>query len=688
MFKSLILTAAAVHVFACNLSADTITRSALAPAATLSVTPVSTAGTGNNIRVGVDASNLTDNFAEQFSILFDPKILSASSVLEGTMLTSQGSGLFIFNIDNTSGEIGIAYTGIGPTNAITGNGELVSILFSALELGTSRIDIANTIFLDQHLATQDVAIVGGTVNVVPEPASFLLTGAGLITAALLIRNRRRRISDRAAPKAAPRTRYPTRFSSIVFAVAFACMGAHQLRASGAIQSVSFSPSTVVAGGSTRGTVCLSFSQHTQALNVGINNFHPAASAPSFVTIPGGQQCAAFSVSTRNVQSTTTGQIGAYWIPDSTQSAYGTLTVIPSTTCTAPVITLQPQDQTIQPGNGATVSVNAAGTSPLTYSWRLNGQPAGTNSNVFTTPPLTASATVFVTVSNQCGQPVQSRTATITVKINCTPPSITSQTLSHAIRPGETVPLSVSSLGSLLQFQWYENGVPLAGATLSSYTTGRQYGGAVYSVGVSNACGTVTSVPIEISIGAPCPGGICAQPVHDVQVVARPLGAGLGDFYNVFGRHTYLLVTFADGTKNTYGAYPISGILTPVESRLEDPVDPPGGCDPDDSSISTSVCLPVVLRGGATYQDVLSSVEQSVAQGPEGSYSIASNNSNTWARRNLDSLVNRGIIEDLTLPASAVSTPDELARHRPTVLERLTALGLPLAWASWIVTLLF
>src|SRR5262249_12313145 len=148
----------------------------------------------------------------------------------------------------------------------------------------------NPIFLDQHLSDQNVTSVGGTVNVVPEPASLWLTGTGLVGAALLFRKRRKRASDRNPRKAATEAHHPTCLSRVVFTVAFACLFAHQLRASGAIQSVSFSPSTVVAGGTTRGTVCLIFSQHTQALNVGINNYHPAASAPSVVTIPGGQQC--------------------------------------------------------------------------------------------------------------------------------------------------------------------------------------------------------------------------------------------------------------------------------------------------------------------------------------------------------------------------------------------------------------
>jgi PEP-CTERM motif len=487
----------------------------------------STMGPGERTSVGIDAADLVNNYAEQFSILFNPKILSAIDILEGILLTSSGPGVFISNFDNAVGDINIAYTSLGPGQGISGRGRLVTVDFYALALGVSNVEIDNAVFLDQHLADQPVNVVGGRVNVVPEPATLFLAGIAFLAMNVLLKRRGR--SERATSRSVlrrmlgfstkPGTR-PLGFRNIAIVVLIVCAYTSELSASGAIQSVSFNPSTVIGGSSTTGTVCLIFSQHSQALNVGINNYHPAASAPSYVTIPAGQQCANFSVSTRDVQSTTTGQIGAYWIPDSTQSAYGTLTVTPRMTCVVPGITVQPQDQTVQPGRSATLGVTATGTSPLTYAWRLNGQAAGTNSNVFTTPPLNANATVDVTVSNRCGRPVQSGTANITVKIDCVPPSISSQTASQTIRPGETVYMSVSALGSLIQFQWDENGLPISGATLSSYTTPRQYGGAVYSVALGNTCGSVSSVPIVISIGPSCPGGICTQPVHDVQIISR------------------------------------------------------------------------------------------------------------------------------------------------------------------------
>ena len=90
-----------------------------------------------------------------------------------------------------------------------------------------------------------------------------------------------------------------------------------------------------------------------------------------------------------------------------------------TVATAPAITVQPQSQTIQTGHTATVSVTATGTPTLTYQWYLG--PSGTTSSPiggatsssFTTPPLTATASGWVSVSNAAGS-ADSDTVTITV----------------------------------------------------------------------------------------------------------------------------------------------------------------------------------------------------------------------------------------------------------------------------------
>lgn len=86
---------------------------------------------------------------------------------------------------------------------------------------------------------------------------------------------------------------------------------------------------------------------------------------------------------------------------------------------SPTITAQPQDQTIAPGQTATLSIVASGTGPLSYQWyRL--EPRGTSSAIggatsasYTTSTLTGSSTYWVRVTNSGGN-VDSNKAKISV----------------------------------------------------------------------------------------------------------------------------------------------------------------------------------------------------------------------------------------------------------------------------------
>ena len=86
----------------------------------------------------------------------------------------------------------------------------------------------------------------------------------------------------------------------------------------------------------------------------------------------------------------------------------------------PAIVTQPRSRTILPGQRATITVAATGTSPLTYQW-YQGQPgvttapiAGATASNYTTSALSTTATYWVRVSNQYGPDADSAAATITV----------------------------------------------------------------------------------------------------------------------------------------------------------------------------------------------------------------------------------------------------------------------------------
>jgi hypothetical protein len=135
----------------------------------------------------------------------------------------------------------------------------------------------------------------------------------------------------------------------------------------------------------------------------------------------------------------------------------------------PVITAQPQSQTIGGGLSATFTVEATGAGPLSYQWRRNGiaLPGATSVSLTITELRRNDAGDYsVLVSNPAGI-VASAVATLTVLV---PPTITLQPQSQVVNTNTTVTFTVAATGSgPVRYQWQFNGANIAGATNSSLT---------------------------------------------------------------------------------------------------------------------------------------------------------------------------------------------------------------------------
>jgi hypothetical protein len=163
------------------------------------VGPATPPGIGTTFTVDVDATGVTDLYAFQMDLTFDPTLLSAVSVTEGPFLPSGGTTFFLpGTIDNVGGSVtATADSLLGPIPGVSGNGTLLQFEFTALTPGTSAVDIANSFLLDSSLndITANSSFDNGSVTIAatPEPRYMPLCAIILlILGACRVRRTRRR----------------------------------------------------------------------------------------------------------------------------------------------------------------------------------------------------------------------------------------------------------------------------------------------------------------------------------------------------------------------------------------------------------------------------------------------------------------------------------------------------------------
>lgn len=181
----------------------------------------------------------------------------------------------------------------------------------------------------------------------------------------------------------------------------------------------------------------------------------------------------------------------------------------------PVITSQPQNQTVNQGGTATFSVSATG-SGLSYQWKKGtttltdgGNISGATSATLTinnAQPADAGS-YTVTVSNGGGN-TPSDPASLTVR---TAPVISSHPQNQAVAQGVNASFSVTATGTApLSYQWQRNNSPLSdGAGVSGVTTATLNLTGVqpalagsFRVIVSNAAGNTPSDPASLVVYTP------------------------------------------------------------------------------------------------------------------------------------------------------------------------------------------
>ncbi len=172
---------------------------------------------------------------------------------------------------------------------------------------------------------------------------------------------------------------------------------------------------------------------------------------------------------------------------------------------APTITAAVQSQTVKVGQTATFTVAATGTGPITYQWYKNAV-AIPNAKGLTMSMVAAASDdqdkISASATNAGGTSSSAGTLTVLVA-----PTITTQPLGQSIVSGETATFTVVATGTApLSYQWYQNGVAIAGANAASYTTPAitAAGSSAFTVTVSNPAGSVTSGTATLTVSSATP----------------------------------------------------------------------------------------------------------------------------------------------------------------------------------------
>ena len=135
----------------------------------------------------------------------------------------------------------------------------------------------------------------------------------------------------------------------------------------------------------------------------------------------------------------------------------------------PIITAQPQSQSVVLGSNATFSVTVSGTGPFHYVWHFNGDslPGGTNATLFL-PAIQAgqAGTYSVNVFSSAGSVVSADASLIIL----TPVFFSVQPTNQNVQPGTNVTLRSLAVGNgTVRYQWRFEGTNIPNATNANYS---------------------------------------------------------------------------------------------------------------------------------------------------------------------------------------------------------------------------
>lgn len=158
-----------------------LTLALLSPAQAAPVVEMSTVNMASGVELTVKARDVVDLSAYQFTLNFDPALLTGIGATEGSFLQRAGTTFFSpGDIDNVAGSISFVLgTLLGSIGGVNGSGDLATFSFGLEQSGYASFGLSDVLLLDSNGGLID-ADVRNLVAAVPEPASLALVAIGLV----------------------------------------------------------------------------------------------------------------------------------------------------------------------------------------------------------------------------------------------------------------------------------------------------------------------------------------------------------------------------------------------------------------------------------------------------------------------------------------------------------------------------
>lgn len=164
----------------------------------------------------------------------------------------------------------------------------------------------------------------------------------------------------------------------------------------------------------------------------------------------------------------------------------------------PTITLQPINQLLVPGGTVSFSVKAADSQPVTYQWWHDGVaiPGQTNATLTLRQLQSTNSGSYYAMITGIHGTITSGTALLIPKITITTPP-----LNTTVATGSRFAMLVAASGNPTRYQWYRNGIAIAGQTnaILTYGAATKSDAGVYRVRVANQLSSTLSANATLTV---------------------------------------------------------------------------------------------------------------------------------------------------------------------------------------------